>query len=65
MINVICRKRIELPNYQQIHSVKEYRMLPKGSEVLFAGPIPLEFLEKDVYLSVAQERGYLMRAYNP
>lgn len=62
MIYVISRKKIALNGYTQINSVKELRQLPKGSEVIIGGPAPLEFLDKDAMLTVAQEHNLVLKA---
>ena len=42
-------------------TLKEYKTLPVGSEVIIWDKAPLDFLEKDVIFTVARERQYKLR----
>jgi hypothetical protein len=42
-------------------SLKEYKTLPVGSEVFVWDKWPLDFMDKDIALTVARERQYKIR----
>jgi hypothetical protein len=42
-------------------TLKQYRSLPVGSEIIVWDKAPLDFLDKDVMFNIARERQYTIR----
>lgn len=61
---VISRLSVNLPGYEQVFTPQDLRKVAKGSEVYTVGPIPFNFLEKDILLQIAQENRLSLRAIN-
>ena len=57
-MNIFLVTRLEAPGKL---TLKEYKNLPVGSDVYVWDKWPLDFMDKDIALTVARERQYKIR----
>lgn len=56
MLNLVTR--LEAPGKL---TLEQYRKLPVGAEIVVWDRAPIEFMDKDIWLTIARERQYKIR----